>query len=47
MNDEKLYTAEDIAKMVPLYKGKPENFNPSKIGHGKRKSQDTAKPSQV
>lgn len=45
--DDKKYNAEEIAKIAPHYKGKPENFDPSKIGPGKRKAQTPAKTSQV
>ncbi|CAG9772095.1 unnamed protein product [Ceutorhynchus assimilis] len=34
-DDKKIYTAEEIQKIAPRYRGKPENFNPSKIGQKK------------
>lgn len=43
MGDEKKYSAEEVAKMASHYKGKPENFNPAKLGQRKRKAQNTAK----
>lgn len=47
MPEEKKYTAEDIEKMAPHYKGKPENFDPAKVGQGKKKSQNSAKSATV
>lgn len=47
MGDEKKNSSEEVAKMAPHYKGKPENFNPAKLGQGKRKAQNTAKPPPV
>lgn len=36
--DTKTYTAEEIAKIAPQYKGKPANFRPDKVGQGRRKA---------
>lgn len=36
--ETKTYTAEEIAKIAPQYKGKPANFRPDKVGHGRRKA---------
>lgn len=32
MEAEKIYTLDEIKKIAPNYRGKPENFNPSKVG---------------
>lgn len=34
---EKQYTPEEIAKLAPHYKGKPENFDATKIGKARKK----------
>lgn len=47
MSDDKKYSAEEVAKMAPHYRGKPENFDPAKLGLGKRKAQNNAKPPHV
>lgn len=39
-DDKKVNTAEEVAKMEPHYKGKPENFDPDKLGQGRKKSQN-------
>jgi hypothetical protein len=30
--EKKTYSAEEIAKIAPRYKGKPENFDPTRFG---------------
>lgn len=47
MDGKKEYTSEEIAKIAPHYKGKPANFDPSKVGKGKRKPQSTASTPSV
>lgn len=43
-SDKTVYTAEEVAKMAPHYRGKPENFNPDKVGQRRKKSQNPSKP---
>lgn len=37
MSDKHVYTSEEVAKLAPHYRGKPENFDPSKLRKGRRK----------
>lgn len=37
--EPKRYTAEEIKKIAPGYRGKPENFNPDKAGKGRAPAQ--------
>lgn len=43
-DNKQVYTAEEVAKLAPHYRGKPENFNPDKVGQGRKKSQKPSKP---
>lgn len=42
-NEQKLYTKEEIKKIAPGYQGKPEKFDPTKVG----KKTDGAKPKRA
>lgn len=44
--EKKVYTAEEVKKLAPKYKGKPENFDPAKVGTKKTPKQDKG-PVQV
>lgn len=46
-DDKQKYSAEEVAKIAPHYKGKPENFDPAKLGKGRRKTQNADKPQAV
>lgn len=43
MSDKHVYTSEEVAKLAPHYRGKPENFDPSKLRKGRRKPQPGSK----
>lgn len=44
MGDDKRYSAEEVAKLAPHYRGKPENFDPTKVGQGRRRTQNACPP---
>lgn len=44
MGDKTVYTSEEVAKIAPQYRGRPENFDPTKLGKGRRKPQPTGRP---
>jgi hypothetical protein len=43
-SDTKTYTVDEIRKIAPGYRGKPENFNPTKVG--KKPTQSKPKRAQ-
>lgn len=47
MDEKKMYTAEEVAKMALHYKGKTENFDPAKLGQGRKKSQNPTRSANV
>ncbi|GBP00582.1 hypothetical protein EVAR_76877_1 [Eumeta japonica] len=44
---EQKYTIEEIKKLAPKYKGKPENFDPSKMGKPKAEKPKKKMASQL
>lgn len=48
MEAKKVYSSDEIKKLAPGYRGKPENFNPMKVGKKKTepKEKPKAKPQQ-
>ena len=43
-SEKKLYSMEEIRQLAPGYRGKPENFDPRKVGQKTRMKTKSAKP---